>query len=173
MYDVSDDLLAILRSRSRDLSCVYELYEWNYSLFPAPLDGNLSYDPRHALARWAGSSLSFTWGAETIDYIRVVTDGPSIKKSKSKQFDSVSLTCSNIKQDEDGNRYLAKFVLTNHLPGMRLVVRIIPRSASSLSVIEASASPFTHSAIWFVGRCEKPNDGQAGYRHNSGADSRA
>jgi hypothetical protein len=158
MYDVSDDLLAILRSRSRDLSCVYELYEWNYELFPAPLDGNLSYDPRHALARWAGSSLSFTWGAETIDYIRVVTDGPSIKKSKGKQFDSVSLTCSNIKQDDDGRRYLARFVLTNRLPGMRLVVRVIPRSASNLSIIEASASPFSHSAIWFVGRCEKPND---------------
>jgi hypothetical protein len=158
MYDVSDDLLSILRSRSRDLSCVYELYEWNYELFPEPLDGNLSYDPRHALARWAGSSLSFTWGAETIDYIRVITDGPSIKKSKGKHCDSVSLTCSNIKQDDDGRRYLARFVLTNRLPGMRLVVRVIPRSASSLSVIEASASPFTHSVIWFVGRCEKPND---------------
>lgn len=157
MFNVSSDFLAILRSRSRDLVCVFELYDWSYDLFPAPDDGNLSYDPRYAIALWSSVALSFTWGDDTITYTRVVTDGPSVQKHIGKQFDTVSITCSNIKQDEDGKRYLARFILNNRLPGMRLVVRVIPRSANSLSFVEASHSPFTHSIIEFVGRVQKPD----------------
>ncbi len=157
MFDVSDDFLAILRSRSRDLACVYELYQWKYEPFPAPSDGNLSYDPRYAIALWSDQSLLFTWGDDTIEYTRVVTSGPGIQKHISKQFDSIALTCSNIKANEAGFRYLASFVLNNRIQGMRLVARVIPRSANSLSFIESSHSPFVHSFISFVGRCDKPD----------------
>lgn len=157
MFDVTTDLLTHLRARSRKLHYVFELYAWDYIPFPDTLFGNLSYDPRFAIARWAQSSLSFTWGEETINYVRVVTEGGSVNKSIGKKFDSISLTCSNIKENEAGFRYLATFVRTHRVEGMRLVKRMIPRNAGTFSVVEGSASPFTHSIILFVGRCDKPD----------------
>lgn len=165
MFTVSDDLLTHLRARSRKLHYVFELYAWDYVPFPDPLFGNLSYDPRFAIARWAQSSLSFTWGAETISYIRVVTEGGSVNKSIGKKFDSISLTCSNVKtnaatgeiEENPTFRYLATFVRTHRVEGMRLVKRMIPRNADTFSIVEGSGSPFTHSIILFVGRCDKPD----------------
>ncbi len=157
MFTVRNDLLTLLRTRSRNLHYVYELYEWNYVPFPDPTFGNLSYDPRFAIARWAGAALSFTWNAQEVAYVRIVTKGGAVHKSMGKKFDSLSLTCSNVQENEDGFRYLANFVLTHRVQGMKLVKRMIPRNADSLSVVEASASPFTHSIILFVGRCDKPD----------------
>ncbi len=149
MFDVSDDLQAILQSRSRDLIYVYEIYAWNYTPFPEST--NFSYDPRHAIALFAGQNISFTWGDDTIIYEREVLSGPSIKKSIEKQFDTVSIRFSNV------SRRMASFVLNNRIEGMRLVVRAIPRSANALSFIESSHSPFIHSIIEFVGRIKKPD----------------
>lgn len=150
MFDVSDDLLTILRSRSRDLLWVYEFYSYDY--IPFPESTAFSYDPRHAVKLFAGQSVSFAWGDDTITYERQILDGPSISKHQGKQFDTVSIKLSNV------DRSTAAWILSNKIQGMRLVVRVIPKSANSLSFTEPSHSPFIHSIILFVGRVNKPDD---------------
>src|ERR1043165_577890 len=149
MFDVSDDLLTILRSRSRGLTWVYEFYSPTYRPFSE--SSNISFDPRSALKRFAGSSVSFTWGDDTISYERQVIDGPSISKHKGKEFDNISITFSNI------DRSVAAWILSAKIQGLRLVIRVIPRSANSLSFIELSRSPYAHSIILFVGKVDKPD----------------
>lgn len=150
MFTVSTALTSLLQSRSRDLIYVYELYAFDYELFPEGADGNLSFDPRHALALFAGQSISFELGAapDTVVYSREVLEGPSLNKHIGKQFDTVSLKFSNVSRD------MAAFVLNNHVQGMRLVVRLIPRSAP-ISGTPGAPRAFVDSIIVFVGRCSK------------------
>lgn len=156
MFTVTDDLQDILQARTRDLLFVFEIYSYDYVPFPETSD--FSYDPRHAVALFAGQSVSFTWGVDTITYRREVLDGPTVNKHIGKQFDTVSIRFSNV------SRYMASFILNNKIQGMRLVVRVIPKSANSLAFVESSHSPFAHSIILFVGRVNKPD----GFDRSSG-----
>src|SRR5690242_8604695 len=117
MFDVSDDLLAITQSRSRNLLWVYELYSPFY--VPFSESSTLSFDPRSAVKRFSGESVAFTWGDDTITYERQVVDGPSISKHKGKEFDTVTLKLSNV------DRSVAAWVLSEKVQGLRLVIRVI------------------------------------------------
>lgn len=154
MFDVSSFLLTLLRSRSRDLIYVFECYSWDYEPFPEPLSGNLSFDPRHAVKRWAGQNISFDLDGDTVTYERQVLNVPSINKHIGKKFDDASLGLSNV------DRSVAQFVLESiafgrTIQGQRFVVRVIPRSAPSGG---DAASCFGHSIILYVGRVNKPDN---------------
>lgn len=148
MFDVSDYLLDHVRSRSRELIYVCEIYPWDYEPFPEPASGNLSYDPRHAVKRYAGQNISFDLDGDTVTYERKLLDLSSISKHIGKKFDTANLRLSNV------DRTAAAFVLSEHIQGMRLVVRMIPRSAPSG---DGAASCFQHSIIPYVGRVDKPD----------------
>jgi len=149
MFKVTTALTDLLRSRSRDLIYVYEIYHWHY--VPFPEGSALSYDPRFALRRFAGKNISFSTGTGDVAYERQVLEGPSLKKTKGKQFDSVAVKFSNASRD------MASFVLNNRIQGMRLVVRSIPRSAP-LTESPGDPGAFIDSTIEFVGRIEKPDN---------------
>lgn len=153
MFDVSDFLLDHLRSRSRKLIYVFEVYSWDYVPFPEPSSGNLSFDPRHAIKRWAGQNISFDLDGNTVAYERQVLNVPSITKQIGKKFDTASVGLSNV------DRTVAAFVLQSlefarTIQGHRLVIRVIPRSAPSGG---GAASCFQHSIILYVGRTDKPD----------------
>lgn len=148
MFDVSDFLLDHVRTRSRKLIYVCEIYAWDYEPFPEPASGNLSYDPRHAVKRYAGQNISFDLDGDTVTYERKLLDLSSINKHIGKKFDTASLRLSNV------DRTAAAFVLNEKIQGMRLVVRMIPRSAPSG---DGAASCFQHSIIPYVGRVDKPD----------------
>lgn len=154
MFAVSSFLLDHLRARSRKLIYVFECYPWDYEPFPEPSSGNLSYDPRHAVKRWAGQNISFDLDGDSVTYERQVINVPSINKHMGKKFDDASLGLSNV------DRSVAAFVLqaitfSRTIQGMRFVVRIIPRSAPSGG---DAASCFGHSFIPYVGRLNKPDN---------------
>lgn len=149
MFDVSDFVEDVLRSRARDLIYVFEFYSYDYEPFPEPTSGNLSFDPRHAVKRFAGQNISFDLDGDSVSYQRQVLDAPAVSKKIGKQFDTASLRLSNV------DRSTAAWILSNKIQGMRMVVRTIPRSAPSGG---DSASCFGHSIILFVGRVNKPDD---------------
>ncbi len=163
MFQVSDYLNNLLASRNRDLIYLYEFYPWSYLPFPEPESANLSYDPRHAVARFAGQIISFDLDGEDVPYERTVLEGVSINKSIGKKFDTVTIRFSNVPTLLEGEtegqfifrRRMAEFVLNNRVQGMRLVVRMISRSAP---IGGDAASQFGHSIIRFVGRVDKPDD---------------
>jgi hypothetical protein len=164
MFEVSDYLEGVLQSRSRDLIYVYEFYAWDYEPFPEPESANLSYDPRHALARFAGQTISFDLDGEEVEYERTVLEGVSIQKHIGKKFDTVTIRFSNVGMREEGEeegefivrRRMGQFVLNNRAQGMRLIVRMISRNAPVSGVV--AASQYEHSIIRFVGRVDKPDD---------------
>lgn len=153
MFIVPSELTTLLRSGVTDLIYVYEIYDWKYDLFPEFADGGLSYDPRYAVALFAGQNVSFTVGAANtvITYQQEVLEGPSINKHISKTFDTATVKFSNVSRD------MAEFVLNNRIQGMRLVVRLIPLSAP-VSVSPGDAKAYADSIIEFVGRIEKPDN---------------
>lgn len=148
MFTVSSFLLEHLRGRDRKMIYVCELYPWDYEPFPEPLSGDLSFDPRHAVKRYAGQNISFDLDGDTVTYEREVLDLSSISKHIGKKFDTATLTVSNV------DRTTAAFVLNQKIQGMRLVVRMIPRSAPSGG---GAASCYGHSMIRYVGRVDKPD----------------
>jgi hypothetical protein len=163
MFQVSDYLSALLSSRNRDLLYLYEFYAWDYQPFPEPESANLSYDPRHAIARFAGQVISFDLDGESVAYERTVLEGVSINKSIGKKFDTVTIRFSNVptrlETETEGEfvlrRRMAQFVLNNRVEGMRLVVRMISRHAP---IGGGTASQYAHMIIRFVGRVDKPDD---------------
>ena len=148
MFDASTFLLTLLRSRARDLIYVCEIYPWDYVPFPEPASGDLSFDPRYAVKRYAGQNISFDLDGDTVTYESQILDLSSISKHIGKKFDTANLTLSNV------DRTSAAFVLNQKIAGMRMVVRMIPRSAPSGG---GEASCFQHSIILYVGRVDKPD----------------
>lgn len=147
MFDVTDFLEDLLRTRARDLVYVYEFYDYSYVPFAEP--GVVSFDPRQAVKRFAGQSVSFDLDGDTVTYQRQVVDGPSLSKTIGKKFDTASIQLSNV------DRTTAAWILSNKIQGMRMVIRMIPLSAPSGG---GAASCFGHSIIRFVGRVNKPDD---------------
>lgn len=151
MFDVSDFLLAHLRSRERKLHYLFEFYPYDYQPFPEPSSGNLSYDPRHAIKRYAGQNISFDLDGDTVTYERQVIDTSSITVNKhiGKQFDTNNLKLSNV------DRSAATWILNNKVQGTRMIVRIIPRNAPSGG---GAASCYQHSIVLAVNRTNKPDN---------------
>lgn len=141
MQTVGSQLTTILRARDRDLICVFELYDADYQ----PVGAH--FDPRDALQAFSGVKFTLPFGP--VVYRREVLQGPAIRKSIGKEFNSVTIRFSNV------SRYLADFVLHNEVEQMRLVVRVLSRSVAA--AIGNSSTVLTNSGVLFVGRCGKPD----------------
>lgn len=149
MFDVSTELLALLESRSRDLIMVVEIYAFDYVPFPEPASGNLSFDPRHALKRYAGQNITFDLDGDTVTYQRQILEFPSISKSMGKKFDTASVRFSNV------DRTIAAWVLNEEIQGSRMVIRVISRSTPTND--PSAGSDYVDSFVLFVGRVNKPD----------------
>lgn len=146
MQTVASQLDAVLTARDRDLISLFELYDPDYQ----PVGTH--FDPRDALQTFSGVSFTLPFGPVT--YLRQVLQGPSIKKTTGKEFNTATLRFSNLREDANG-RYMAQFVLQNEVEQMRLVVRVVSRSVAS--AIGNNISILANSAVLFVGRCGKPD----------------
>lgn len=120
---ISVALQAVLDAQDRDLLDVYELYEYNVT----------DLNPANATKRF--SSTRITWNGH--DYDRAVVSRGDVSRYMGEQFNSVSVTLSNVDNVWGG------WVRYNNIEGMRLVVRTISRPVNDSSI------------VLFVGRCEK------------------
>lgn len=118
-----------------DISMVCEFYSAD------AVPGTDGFDPVDALECLAAVS-GITFRGET--YKQLVTNFGRIKKSTDGTVGSVSVTLSNT------SREIADFEFTTGFEGLILVVRFLSRSLSIA---------LTDTKIEFVGRCEKPDDG--------------
>lgn len=141
MQTVGTSLQTVLDARDRDLICLYELYESTYD------PSSSGFDPRDAVEVF--SSVKFTLPFGPVVYRQEVLQGPSVRKTTGKEFNSVSIRFSNV------SRYMSDFVLNNAVEEMRLVVRVLSRSVAS--AIGNNATILSNSAVLFVGRCQKPD----------------
>lgn len=141
MQTVGSQLTAVLQARDRDLITLFELYDPDYQ----PTGSH--FDPRDALETFSGVSFTLPFGPVT--YRREVLQGPAVKKTVGKEFNTVTIRFSNV------SRYMADFVLKNEVEQMRLVVRVISRSVAT--AIGNNSSILTNSDVLFVGRCGKPD----------------
>lgn len=141
MQTVGTPLLTLLRTRDRDLITVYELYDADYA--PA-ITG---FDPRDALQTFSGIKYTLPFGPTV--YRREVLQGPTIRKSMGKEFNTASIRFSNV------SRYMSDFVLKNEVEQMRLVVRTVSRSVATS--IGNDGAILANSIVVFVGRCQKPD----------------
>lgn len=123
----------VTASNPRDLTWLFEFYD------PATTPGANGLDPAAAVQRFA--SIELTWLG--LAYRRAVLSAGSITKAKGSQANRCTLKLSNA----DENRYAANWVNSTTVEGMRLVVRLFSRSAST--TLAASNQRFS-------GRCDKP-----------------
>lgn len=141
MQLVGAQLQTHLNQRSRDLFYVYEIYASDYDPSVA------GFDPRDALETFAGQNYTLPFGPTV--YRREVLEGPTIHKSTGKEFNSVSITFSNV------SRYMSDFVLGNVVEEMRLVVRLVSRSVAT--AIGNDGAILDNTIVEFAGRCQKPD----------------
>lgn len=141
MQTVGSQLTTVLQARARDLIWLCELYDADYH------PSGTHFDPRDALETFAGVSFTLPFGPVT--YRREVLQGPTIKKTTGKEFNTVTIRFSNV------SRYMADFVRNNEVEQMRLVVRAVSRSVAV--AIGNNSAILTNSAVEFVGRCQKPD----------------
>lgn len=119
-------------SISRNRTILFEVYDSSY----LPTAG--VFDPGDAIVLWAKTEI--LWAGNTYDR-RIISHSP-MSQYIGKQFNNVTLTIDN------AQRYLANFIETNIVDGMRLVVRYIN--------IDLSAT-LADSVVRFVGRLETPD----------------
>lgn len=145
----SSIILDVLASRTRNFIAAVEFYDkdtvphvtWGFQ----PVDAvklfateNITY--RHTLV-----------SATTVDYTRELFELPSLKRVIGKEANTCTVRLSNVTPEGVADRPLAQFVLNNEVEGMRMVIRVIPRSAL------LTAAPHK-TLILFVGRCG-PSEG--------------
>jgi hypothetical protein len=129
MQEVSAAFQLQLESDSRDLSDVYEVYEYDH--LPNP-----DFDPADAIARYAHIDLE--WNGHAYDR-QAVSRGP-VSRFIGPTINNASLVFSNV------NRTLAGFILNNDIEGMWCVVRRISRSVTNSSL------------VLFVGKFQRPGE---------------
>jgi hypothetical protein len=139
-------LETVLDSRTRDLFAVYEIYASDY-------DSTDGFDPRDAERTFAGFTYVLPFGPVT--YKRQVKTTVTIDKTIKKQINSITIGFSNVDDDIDGFRYMARYVNSNTVEGKKLVVRVLSYSAST--TIGDSIAVLANSIILFAGRCDKPD----------------
>src|ERR1051326_7277694 len=139
-------LETVLDAENSDLFAVYEIYASDY-------DSSSGFDPRDAERTWAGHTYVLPFGPVT--YKRQVTMTPTIEKTVKKEINSVSIEFSNVDNDVDGFRYMARYVNSNVVEGKKLVVRVLDFSVASM--IGNDGAILANSIILFAGRCDKPD----------------
>lgn len=150
MQQVSSALLSALEtgidpgtgSVVRDLTYMIEFYE------PSVLPGANGFDPSDASELFA--PITMTWLGQA--YRRAVLSASDISKTKGARANKCTVRLANSEdtpEDAISNRYVANWVQSTQVEGMRMVVRLISRSASTT---------LADSAILFVGRCERPEN---------------
>lgn len=114
-------------------------------------DTLLGFQPTDAVALFATENITYrhTIGADTVDYVRELFELPSLKRVMGKEANTCTVRLSNVKRDVDNPRPLAQFVLNNEVEGMRMLIRVIPRSAL------LTAAPHK-TLVLFVGKCGPP-----------------
>lgn len=147
-------LEAVLDARNRDLFPVYEIYTSDY-------DATNGFDPRDAERTFAGFTYVLPFGPVT--YKKQVLQGASIDKTIKKQINSITIRFSNVDDDEDGFRYMARYVNSNVVEGKKLAVRLISHSAAQ--TIGNSIEVLANSPVIFAGRCDKPD----GFNRSTGS----
>lgn len=147
MQTVGAQLTAVLQARDRDLITVYELYASDYQ------PTGTHFDPRDAEAVFSGVGFTLPFGP--VVYRRQVLQGPNIRKTTGKEFNSATIRFSNLAEDENGSRWMAQFVLNRQVEQMRLVVRVLSRSVTA--AIGNNSAILGNSDVLFVGRCGKPD----------------
>jgi len=147
MQTVGSQLQTVLDARDRKLITVYELYEPGYE------PGSSGFDPRDAVAVFSGVLFTLPFGP--VVYRRQVVQGPSIKKTTGKQENTVTIRFSNVSEDIDGSRYMAKFVTSRTVEGMKLAVREFDLDV--VTAVGNSIITLTNSIVLFAGRCDKPD----------------
>jgi len=140
-------LEVVLDSRDRDLFAVFEIYSSDY-------DSSSGFDPRDAERTFAGFNYVLPFGPVT--YKRQVKATVTLDKTIKKQINSVTIRFSNVDNDIDGFRYMARYVNSNRVEGKKLVVRIL--SLSAAETIGNSIAVLANSIVLFAGRCDKPDN---------------
>lgn len=109
---------------------------------PTALPGTDGFDPADAILRVANKTTTFL----SRSYARYVEKVPTVNRTITEKFNSVSITLNN------HDRTMAAFVLstTNPIEGMFLVIRLVSRSFTATTLAD--------SFVVFTGKCEKPGD---------------
>lgn len=145
----SSIILDVLASRNRNFIAAVEFYDKD--TVPHATWG---FQPVDAVALFATENITYRHtavSATTVDYVRELFALPSLTRVMGKQANTCTIRLSNVKRDELNQRPLAQFVLNNEIEGMRMVIRIIPRSAL------LTAAPHK-TLVLFVGKCG-PSEG--------------
>lgn len=132
--DISTALYNALAVKEQRLNVLVELYESD------TLPGDDGFDPSDAILRVGNTATTFL--GET--YSRYLHETGSINRTITEKFNSLSLSLDN------SDRTMAAFVLANALEGMILVVRLVSRAVTAVSLLD--------SFVVFTGRCEKTFD---------------
>ena len=146
MQSVGSQLEAVLDARNRKLTVLYEIYASDY-------DSSGGFNPLSAERTFAAIAYTLPYGPTV--YKRQVLSGETIDKTIKKKLNSVSIKFSNVDEDIDGSRYMAKYVLSNVIEGKKLVVRLIDRSVAA--AIGNNSAIITNSLVVFAGKCSKPD----------------
>lgn len=135
-------LTTMLDSRAKDMLCAVEFY------LPTVIpDGTHGFKPEDAEALFATETCTFSYLAQSVNYVREALSMPSLNRTMGKQSNSVTIRFSNV------SKVLAAFVLNNQVEGMRVVLRVLSRASLS----NATVSPTACSFIAFVGKCGPPD----------------
>src|ERR1051326_7387960 len=139
-------LETVLDAENSDLFAVYEVYASDY-------DSASGFDPRDAERTFAEFTYVLPFGPVT--YKRQVLEGVIIEKTVKKEINSVSINFSNVDNDVDGLRYMARYVNSNVIEGKKLVVRVLDFSVAA--TIGNDGAILANSIILVAGRCDKPD----------------
>ncbi|OLE52131.1 MAG: hypothetical protein AUG51_19430 [Acidobacteria bacterium 13_1_20CM_3_53_8] len=134
MQTVQQAIADVLNARERDLVDLYEIYDHFYE------PGAGGFDPSQALLRLTSVS-GVTWNNHS--YRRQSVGRSDIDRSMGPTFNSVSFKLTNV------DRFMAAFILTHDIEGMRLVVRTVSKGTPANS---------TASVVIFTGRLDKPGE---------------
>ena len=132
---IDNAALETILETATDLCMVVEFYD------PDAVPGVDGFDPADALLTYAASDVTF----RGIEYKQMVTRFGRVSRGTKGEVGTFSVTLSNT------SREIADFEFNGAgFEGLVIVARIISRSQST---------ELSHTKIEFVGRCDKPDDG--------------
>lgn len=141
---ISTSLYNALAEPVQRLDVLVELYE--NDVLPT-VEG---FDPDDAILRVADKDTTFLGNSYTR---RLVGRMPSINRTITEKFNSVSLTLDNPEEPPNSkNRPVAAFLLANPIEGMFIVIRLVSRAITATTLAD--------SFVLFTGKCEKPYDAE-------------
>lgn len=142
--NISATLYAALGESVQRPDVLVELYEND------ALPGVDGFDPDDAILRLADKDTTFLGNSYTR---RLVGRMPTINRTITEKFNSVSLTLDNPEEPPNSKiRPMAAFLLTNPVEGMFIVIRLVSRAVTATTLAD--------SFVLFTGKCEKPYDAE-------------